>query len=428
MRSLNEFPVILAEIPADNTDLRQSGILQLPKERGLSGMDWLGIKGRTMVFIKAHRKQFLLAGPLAVALTALTVTACGGGSASGLAQGAAPGQWTKAEVSQFTAAGGTDGSDSQDSCIIGYFERDMSFGNAMAVVSVDPVSGPSLSAAQIKTALVSKYGTTGGDAINTQFEQTITDSDNNCGGTAAPSTAPAAAPGAAADPAAAPVASTSAPAATTPALATVPAAAASLVGTWNVAYTSAPASVLGQYSFTEDGGFYYMTTKTVLKVPDGNCSLPAGTAIGSFSASGGIGNYSGTENLYEQGTCAFAGTTAALTATVSGNTIMLLVPDQQSVTLTRAGSAASSPVASAPVPSSDCVVPDVIGAGLNGQIAAAAAEIKVSSACPPVGYHVVTVLTVSGPAGTPQGELWRESPAAGSSEPPGSTVTLYFQP
>ena len=386
-----------------------------------------GVKGKTMAFIKAHRKQLLLAGPLAVALTALTVTGCGGGSTSGPAQGAAPGQWTKAEVSQFTAAGGTGGSDSQDACIIGNFERDMSFGNAMAVVSVNPASDASLSDAQVKTALVSKYGTTEGDAIDAQFEQTVTDADNNCGGTAAPPTAPAAAPASTADPAAAPAASASAPAATTPAVAT-PAAAASLVGTWNVAYTSAPASILGQYSFTEDDGFYYMTTKTVLKVPAGNCSLPAGTAIGSFSASGGIGNYSGTENLYEPGTCASAGTTAAFTATVSGNTIMLLVPGQQSVTLTSAGSAAASPVASAPVPSTGCIVPDVIGAGLNGHIAAAAALNEVANTCPPVGYHVVTVLTVSGPAGTPQGELWRESPAAGSSEPPGSTVTLYFQP
>ncbi len=92
-----------------------------------------------MVFIKAHKKQFLLAGPLAaVAVAALAVTGCGGGGAPGPAQGAAPGQWTRAEVSQFTAAAGAGSSDSQDSCAIGYFERDMSFGNAMAVVSVDP--------------------------------------------------------------------------------------------------------------------------------------------------------------------------------------------------------------------------------------------------------------------------------------------------
>ena len=155
-----------------------------------------------MIFIKAHRKQLLVAGSLAAAVTAFTVTACGGGGAATPAQGAAPGQWTKAEVSQFTAAGGSGGSASQDSCIIGYFERDMSFGNAMAVVSVEPASDASLSAAQVKAAVVSKYGTTGGGAINAQFGQVVTDSESNCGGSAAPSTAPAAAPAPTADPAA----------------------------------------------------------------------------------------------------------------------------------------------------------------------------------------------------------------------------------
>ena len=157
-----------------------------------------------MGFIKAHRKQSLLAGSLAAALVAFTVTACGGGSAatpSTPAQGS-PGHWTAAEVSQFTKAAGSDGSASQDSCIIGYFERDTSFGNAMDVVSVAPASGPSMSAAQVKTALVSKYGTVAGDAINAQFTQVVTDANDNCGGSAASSTAPAAAPVAIADPAA----------------------------------------------------------------------------------------------------------------------------------------------------------------------------------------------------------------------------------
>ncbi len=131
-----------------------------------------------MVFIKEHGKQLLLAGSLA-AVTAFTVTACGGGSAATLAQGSAPGQWTQAEVSQFTAAGGSAGSDSETSCIIGYFERDMSYGNAMAVVAVQ--SGSSLSPAQVKTALVSKYGTAEGDAINGQYGQVLSDSVNNCG-------------------------------------------------------------------------------------------------------------------------------------------------------------------------------------------------------------------------------------------------------
>jgi len=144
-----------------------------------------------MAFIKTQ-KQFLLAGPLAVAAAAFTVTACAGGGGAALAQGGPPGQWTTTETSQFTAAAGGGGS--QDSCIVGYFERDMSFGNAMAVVSVDPASGPGMSAAQVKTALVKKYGTAQGNAVNVQFERVITDSDSNCAGPSAPASAPAAAP------------------------------------------------------------------------------------------------------------------------------------------------------------------------------------------------------------------------------------------
>jgi hypothetical protein len=135
-----------------------------------------------MEFINAHKKQLRLTGALAVAVTAFTVTACGGGGAASLTQGSAPGQWTQAEVSQFTAAGGGAGSSSQNSCIIGYFERDMSFGNAMAVASVDPASDSSMSAAQIEAAVVSKYGTTQGNAINAQFVQVTTDATTNCGG------------------------------------------------------------------------------------------------------------------------------------------------------------------------------------------------------------------------------------------------------
>jgi hypothetical protein len=148
------------------------------------------IKGRIMVRITADRKHYL-AGALAIAATAFTVTACGGGAAA-QAQGAAAGQWTKADISQFKAAAGGGGSDSQDSCVIGYFQRDMSFPNAMAIVAVDPASGPSLSAAQVKAALVSKYGTTQGNTINAQFERTITDANSTCGASAAPSAPPAA--------------------------------------------------------------------------------------------------------------------------------------------------------------------------------------------------------------------------------------------
>jgi hypothetical protein len=169
----------------------------MPKERSLSRLDWLDNGGEIMGISKAHRKQFLLTGSLAVAVT-FTVAACGGRSAAAPGQGAAPGQWTKAEVSQFTAAASASGG-SQDSCIIGYFERDMSFGNAMAVASVTSASGSSTSAAQIKAALVSKYGTAEGDAIDAQFNQVIVDSATSCGGS---STAPAAASSPTADPAA----------------------------------------------------------------------------------------------------------------------------------------------------------------------------------------------------------------------------------
>jgi hypothetical protein len=155
-----------------------------------------------MVSIRAHRKQLLLAGSLAAAVTVFTVTACGGGGTAAPAQGAAPGQWTQAEISQFTAAAGPGGSAGQESCAIGYIKRDMSFSNAMAVVSVDPASGPSMSAAQVKAALVSKHGMAEGDAINAQFERAVTDANDNCGGSGAASTAPAAAPVPTADPAA----------------------------------------------------------------------------------------------------------------------------------------------------------------------------------------------------------------------------------
>jgi hypothetical protein len=140
-----------------------------------------------MAFIKARRNQLLLAWPLAAVVTALTVTACGGSS------GASPRHWTHAEVSKFAAASGSDGSSSQDSCISGYFERDMSFDNAMDVVSVAPASA-SMSSARIEAAVVSKYGTAKGQAIDGQFRQVITDSSSKCSGSATSSTAPAAAP------------------------------------------------------------------------------------------------------------------------------------------------------------------------------------------------------------------------------------------
>jgi hypothetical protein len=173
-----------------------------------------------MEFIKAHGKRFLLAGSLA-AVTAFAVTACGGGSGAGPAQGSAPGQWTKAEAGRFTAAAGGAGGGSQTSCVIGYFERDMSFGNAMAVVAVDPASGPSMSAAQVQAALVSKYGAAEGGTINAQFERTVADSDSKCGGTAASSAAPAAPAASATAPAASATAPVADPTATSESSCTV---------------------------------------------------------------------------------------------------------------------------------------------------------------------------------------------------------------
>lgn len=133
-----------------------------------------------MALIKAVKRQ-LLAGALAGAATALAVTACGGGGPAAPAQGSPPGQWTAAEVSQFTAAGGGAGGGSENSCIIKYFEQDMSFGNAMAVVSVDPASNSSMSFSQIEAAVVQKYGATQGGAVNAQFEQVATDASTSCG-------------------------------------------------------------------------------------------------------------------------------------------------------------------------------------------------------------------------------------------------------
>jgi hypothetical protein len=151
-----------------------------------------------MIFIKARRKQFLLAGSLAAAVAALSVTACGGGSLAATTQGS-PGHWTAAEISQFTAAADSDGS-SEDSCIIGYFERDMSFEYATDVSSV--TSSSNLSDAQVKAALISKYGAAKGGAAAAQFGQVVTDSDSHCAASAAQSTAPAQAPAPTADPAA----------------------------------------------------------------------------------------------------------------------------------------------------------------------------------------------------------------------------------
>jgi eukaryotic-like serine/threonine-protein kinase len=107
-------------------------------------------------------------------------------------------------------------------------------------------------------------------------------------------------------------------------------------GTWNEAYTSDPAHVNGQYSITESDGLYTITAKTVIQLPDGNCSLPAGTQEGTFSASG-HDTYSGTEKVWYTGTCAYA-YMSPFTATLSGNTMIMHVANAEpdSFTFTRA--------------------------------------------------------------------------------------------
>jgi hypothetical protein len=127
---------------------------------------------------KAPRKQFLLAGPLVAAVTAVMITACGGGSAPAFAQGSAPGHWTQAEINKFVAASGSDDGDSTDSCIARYFEQDMSFGNAMAIGTV---ASDSMSAPQVGAALIAKYGSAEGNTVYSQYQQVISDSASNCG-------------------------------------------------------------------------------------------------------------------------------------------------------------------------------------------------------------------------------------------------------
>ena len=114
------------------------------------------------------------------------------------------------------------------------------------------------------------------------------------------------------------------------------AAATGPVGTWNEAYTSDPAHVNGQYSITESDGLYTITAKTVIQLPDGKCTLPAGTQEGTFSASG-HDTYSGTEKVWETGTCAYA-YMSPFTATLSGNTMIMHVAnaEPESFTFTRA--------------------------------------------------------------------------------------------
>jgi hypothetical protein len=224
---------------------------------------------------------------------------------------------------------------------------------------------------------------------------------------------------------------------TTPA-ATTSAAAVSFspVGIWYVAYTATTDDILGQYDITpETGGTtsYYLTTATTLEVPGGNCSLGSGIEVGTFTESGTTaGSYVGAEMTYQAppggGTCVVTGTNATFDVTASGdNTLTLLAPGQQSVTLTKAGNA---PAAAAPAASpTSCIVPNYIGAGgSNSSMGAATAASDM---------HNVTYVNSEGDAtecawsvkivdNVDGGDLSKEVPAPGTVVPPGGTVTLYF--
>jgi hypothetical protein len=394
-----------------------------------------------MVLIKAHGKQLLLAAPLAVAVTALTVTACGGGSAASAAQGSAPGQWTKAEVGQFTAAGGGSGSDSQDSCIIGYFERDMSFGNAMAVVSVDPASGGSMSAAQVKAALVSKYGTAEGNTINTQFEQVVTDSDNNCPESAASPTAAAAAPVPTADPAA-----TSESSCTVDCVNPVASGESGWLAQVQGALQNVQQDLNNLSSDASDNPNNIALDGSQLE-QDAQAALDPSydppptddtdwvTAMNDYVTAGE--DYSG-DNTNEQddnaaqanqelgeANLALASFNAANGGVLNGTIPSAIGPS--SATASASATPSGGPATPAASPT-NCVVPNYIGAGGNGAPLTAATAVS--------NMHSVTYVNSEGDltecdwnvkiVDKVPGDLSKEVPAPGTVVPPGGTVTLYF--
>jgi hypothetical protein len=203
------------------------------------------------------------------------------------------------------------------------------------------------------------------------------------------------------------------------------AAGGSPVGTWNVAYSSAPSSTLGQYTITSGSSIYYITTKTALRLPVGNCSVPAGEDEGSFSAANGAGTFSGTEKVWEPGTCAYA-YMSAFTATLSSGsnsmTLQIANATPTGFTLTRTGSAPSAaPSTTAPAPSAtECLVPDIT----SSEATAATAVVDMQNA----GFRS-TVVQKAYPNGSfPAGYFWGTSPAETSRAACGSTVTLYEQP
>ena len=134
------------------------------------------------------------------------------------------------------------------------------------------------------------------------------------------------------------------------------------VGVWNVAATSAPVHILGQYSITQPaaGSDYVMTIKAAFNF--GSCSVPAGIREGTFAGAASPNTYAGTETLWNTTNCAEAHP-STFTATLSsdGNTIVQQIAnsDPASETLTRVGNtpAATPPLQTTPTSSAASTAP-----------------------------------------------------------------------
>lgn len=194
-------------------------------------------------------------------------------------------------------------------------------------------------------------------------------------------------------------------------------------GTWDVATSSDPGDILGEYSIAgpyADGG-YNITAETEVKVAGGDCYVPADSAVGSFSVTGPDA-FSGYEDLWYVSSgsprgdpCEQVNSSPFTLTNTSANTMIMQAPhaspDPESVILTRVGSAPTS-----------CVEPDVI----EDPVADAISRVEAAD------FHV-TIVTEALP-GDPSfaaGHVWKMSPVSSLSspdEPCGSTVTLYVQP
>jgi hypothetical protein len=112
--------------------------------------------------------------------------------------------------------------------------------------------------------------------------------------------------------------------------------------------------VYGQYSITESGGQYILTTSTPLKLAGGlpnGCSLPPGTQEATFSAVPSdlpaAPIYSGTEKFWYSNTCTFSNTNPATMEQLSADKMVMT----GAITLIRISSTpVSVPAASSAAP------------------------------------------------------------------------------